>query len=212
MYRVTKALFVDVAVRRLQGLSSEASLHPQLTVRLAGADITLDAERPEYHRASLVTAPSTAPAAACSSTGASSPSAVAGSSTMEVLAYSTGMQRSSRLLSMRSANALLFLPKGPGVVKVGSLVPALLIRPLQFAPRGVSVHPTAALLDFPSSANSSTCFLSAAKVSGSAEATAYAHYGEASAKGNSKAESSEAQVLVRVGLLTVSDRVRVKMK
>eukprot|EP01032_Pedospumella_encystans_P018297 gene18297-20834_t len=47
---VTKALFVDPAVRRLQGLDSEACLHPQLTVTLAGSSIKLDPERPEYHR------------------------------------------------------------------------------------------------------------------------------------------------------------------
>lgn len=124
---VTKALFVDTAVKRLQGLDSEACLHPQLTVVLTGSSIKLDPERPEYHRAILI---SNGDGSGC------------------VQAYSTGNQRSSRLLSMLSANALLFLPQGPGVVEVGARVQALLIRPLTAAPRAVSVHPQAALLDF----------------------------------------------------------------
>ena len=124
---VTKALFVDPAVRRLQGLDSEACLHPQLTVTLAGSSIKLDPERPEYHRAILV----------ANEDGSGS-----------VHAYSTGNQRSSRLLSMLSANALLFLPQGPGVMEVGATVQALLIRPMTAAPNAHSVHPSAALLDF----------------------------------------------------------------
>jgi molybdenum cofactor synthesis domain-containing protein len=123
---VTKALFVDPAVRRLQGLDSEACLHPQLTVTLAGSSIKLDPERPEYHRAILVANETRAGV---------------------VSAYSTGNQRSSRLLSMLSANALLFLPRGPGTVEVGSTVQALLIRPMTAAPKASSVHPSAALLD-----------------------------------------------------------------
>lgn len=124
---VTKALFVDPAVRRLQGLDSEACLHPQLTVILAGSSIKLDPERPEYHRAILI-------------------SNADGSG--RVHAHSTGNQRSSRLLSMLSANALLFLPQGPGVIEVGTSLQALLIRPLTAPPKASSVHPKAALLDF----------------------------------------------------------------
>lgn len=124
---VTKALFVDTAVRRLQGLDSEACLHPQLTVTLAGSSIKLDPERPEYHRAILI-------------------SNADGSG--RVHAHSTGNQRSSRLLSMLSANALLFLPQGPGVIEVGTSLQALLIRPLTAPPKVSSVHPKAALLDF----------------------------------------------------------------
>ena len=124
---VTKALFVDPAVRRLQGLDSEACLHPQLTVTLAGGAIKLDPERPEYHRAILI----------ANEDGSGS-----------VSAYSTGNQRSSRLLSMLSANALLFLPQGPGTVEVGATVQALLIRPMTAAPKARSVHPSAALLDY----------------------------------------------------------------
>lgn len=124
---VTKALFVDTAVKRMQGLDSEACLHPQLTVILQGSSIKLDPERPEYHRAILLNAED-------------------GSGTVH--AFSTGNQRSSRLLSMLSANALLFLPQGPGVIEVGAKLQALLIRPLTPAPRVLSVHPSAALVDF----------------------------------------------------------------
>jgi gephyrin len=44
-----------------------------------------------------------------------------------LLADSTGNQASSRLLSMRSANALLELPQGEGVLEAGATVTALLI-------------------------------------------------------------------------------------
>jgi len=121
---VTKALFVDPAVRRLQGRRSEACLHAQLSVRLAGSPIRLDPERPEYHRAVL-----------CPGENG-------------VLAMSTGFQRSSRLVSMLQANALLFLPRGPGSIPVGASLQALVIGPLDFAPRGQSVHTSAALLDY----------------------------------------------------------------
>jgi gephyrin len=147
---VTKALFVDVALRRLQGLDSEACCHPQLTVTLASGrsgvaggeeGIQLDPERPEYHRAILVNDTS---------------SSGSGSGTGRVLAYSTGVQRSSRLLSMLSANALLFLPQaseGRRTIPVGATLQALLIRPLTAAPRAASVHPSAAALDFPDPAD-----------------------------------------------------------
>ncbi|HAJ35607.1 MAG TPA: hypothetical protein DCL15_07925, partial [Chloroflexi bacterium] len=46
------------------------------------------------------------------------------------IAESTGNQASSRLLSMRSANALLEVPQGEGVLAAGSIVTALLIGDL----------------------------------------------------------------------------------
>ena len=49
-------------------------------------------------------------------------------------APSTGNQISSRLLSARSANALLELPRATGVLKAGSEVSALLIDDLQMMP------------------------------------------------------------------------------
>ena len=128
---MTKALFVDTAVKRMQGLESDACLHPQLTVQLAGSSIHLDPERPEYHRAALI--PTTTKT---------------GQNSSLIHAYSTGNQRSSRLQSMLTANALLFLPQGPGVIEVGATLQALLIRPLVAATRGISIHPSAANLDY----------------------------------------------------------------
>eukprot|EP01038_Epipyxis_sp_PR26KG_P013753 gene13753-18445_t len=128
---VTKSLFVDPSLKRLQGLTSESCLHPQLLVKTCNSDIILDPERPEYHRAYLHV----------------------NSETGVVYAESTGNQRSSRLLSMKSANALLFLPQGPGVIKAGTDVVALLTRSLPSANYKQSVHYSAASLDFISSDN-----------------------------------------------------------
>jgi len=71
--------------------------------------LPLDADRPEYHRATVRWE-----------------NALHGGRG-GLLAVSTGMQASSRLLSMRSANALLELPQGRGVLEAGSAVTALLI-------------------------------------------------------------------------------------
>jgi gephyrin len=74
--------------------------------------LPLDSYRPEYHRAML-----------------------AWDATVEngrggLVAHSTGNQASSRLLSMRSANALLELPQGDGILPAGAQVSALLIGEL----------------------------------------------------------------------------------
>ena len=52
----------------------------------------------------------------------------------ELVAESTGGQISSRLLSMRSANALVELPKASGALPAGSTVSALLIADLAGMP------------------------------------------------------------------------------
>lgn len=173
---VTKALFVDTAVKRIQGLDSEACLHTQLTVQLAGSALNLDPERPEYHRAALVQ--------------------VSKHSSM-IHAYSTGNQRSSRLQSMLTANALLVLPQGPGVIEVGTTLQALLIRPLMVSSRLNSVHPSAAEIDFIDQEENTN-----------------------SIKSSSILESEDKYVsfprtivnkdwrIISVGLLTISDRVR----
>lgn len=112
---VTKTLFVDVALRRLQGLSAQESLHSEVTVTLVGdKPLVLDAERPEYHRVSIFSA------------GNASAPGSAG----KLYACSTGNQRSSRLLSMKSANGLLYLPQGPGVANLHKEYRALLIGSL----------------------------------------------------------------------------------
>jgi gephyrin len=74
--------------------------------------LPLDPERPEYHRAVVQW-----DAAAQAGQGG-------------FVAVSTGNQASSRLLSLRTANALLELPAGRGVLAQGSAVDALLIGEL----------------------------------------------------------------------------------
>lgn len=85
---VTFQLFVLPSIKLLSG-SSEDSVHPlMLKVSLQPAKVKLDAERPEYHRAV----------------------AVQDASTAKVFAFSTGSQLSSRLLSAKSVNCLVYLP------------------------------------------------------------------------------------------------------
>ncbi len=74
--------------------------------------LPLDSYRPEYHRAILAW------------------DAQADDGRGGLVAHSTGNQASSRLLSMRSANALLELPQGEGILPVGAAVSALLIGEL----------------------------------------------------------------------------------
>lgn len=106
---VTFYLLAVPAIRKLGGWAE-----PRL--RRVGAQLAqplpLDPERPEYHRAVVHW-----DAAATDGRGA-------------FVAVSTGNQASSRLLSLRSANALLELPAGSGTLPQGSLVDALLIGDL----------------------------------------------------------------------------------
>jgi gephyrin len=83
----------------------------RITVALA-QPLPLDPYRPEYHRAILDWDNQ-----ADDGRGA-------------LVAHSTGNQASSRLLSMRSANALLELPQGEGLLPAGAAVSALLIGEL----------------------------------------------------------------------------------
>lgn len=200
---VTKALFVDPALRRLQGLNSEACLHPQLSVVLAGDAIKLDAERPEYHRAELSTAPvdskgnSIIPHGFACVTG--------GGCNNIVYAKSTGFQRSSRLLSMLSANALLFLPKGPGTIEAGAQLTALLIRPLSPAPYASSVHLSAASMDFVNKAGLATQSASTTTDGSKAQYESFPRAVTATNASNSDTNSAD-WCTIKVGLLTVSDR------
>jgi gephyrin len=106
---VTFYLLCVPAIRKLAGWPD-----PLLRrVRAALAQpLALDPERPEYHRVVL-------------HWDRSVDDGQGG-----YLAASTGNQASSRLLSMRSANALLELPAGSGVLPVGAVVDALLIGEL----------------------------------------------------------------------------------
>lgn len=99
---VTFYLFVVPALRKMAGWS-EPGLR-QVRARLA-QPLPLDAYRPEYHRATL----RWDDGQDC------------------FVASSTGIQASSRLLSMRTANALLALPQREGVLAAGECVEALLI-------------------------------------------------------------------------------------
>lgn len=101
---VTFNLFVLPALRKLAGFQ-----HPQLTKIKAKLPQPVDLDpRPEYHRVVLSWKP-----------GEAVPSAI-----------STGSQCSSRLLSMRTANALLVLPPRSDTltrINVGEIVDALII-------------------------------------------------------------------------------------
>ena len=99
---VTFYLFVVPALRKMAGWR-EPGLR-QVQARLS-QPLPLDAYRPEYHRATLRWDGE--------------------QNCFE--ASSTGIQASSRLLSMRTANALLALPQREGVLAAGSSVEALLI-------------------------------------------------------------------------------------
>ena len=103
---VTYYLFVVPALRQLAGwpVPHLCRLQAQLAQPLP-----LDVYRPEYHRATLIW-----------------------DSTLNegrggYLAVSTGSQASSRLLSMRTANALLELPQAEGTLPAGAVVSALWI-------------------------------------------------------------------------------------
>jgi gephyrin len=119
-------LVVLPALRRMAGWAE-----PRLRrVRaFTTAPLKLDPERPEYHRATVAYGPP--------------PSAIADkvSSPNGCVWYavSTGNQISSRLLSARSANALLELPRAAGVVPAGTEVSALLIGDVRAMPSEANV-------------------------------------------------------------------------
>lgn len=146
-----------------------------------GASITLDPERPEYHRATLRT----------------------DSGTGRIYATSTGFQRSSRLLSMRSANALLFLPKGPGIVTTGTEVIALVVKSLTPTEYRYSVHYEAAKLDI--GVDCKPCLISSNDV----KVVQADDKASTSARGDKTSEKGKDWRNIRVALLTISDRVRI---
>ena len=83
-------LFCVPSIKLMLGYSLNESRNSVVTAKLMSSPIKLDTERPEYHRVTVVF----------------------DSKTSSFIASSTGRQISSRLLSMRDANALLHLPKG----------------------------------------------------------------------------------------------------
>ncbi len=106
---VTYYLLVAPAIRKLAGWPN-----PHLTRIQAHLDqaLQLDAYRPEFHRATA-----TWDSALNEGRGG-------------YRAVSTGIQASSRLLSMRTANVLLELPQAEGTLAAGEVVSALVIGDL----------------------------------------------------------------------------------
>lgn len=104
---VTFTLIVAPCLRALGGVreSGLRRIHCVLDETLR-----LDPERAEYHRVTLDWTRGNLP-----------------------VARSTGAQISSRLLSMRNADALIELPRGPGVVEKGAIASALLISDVRHA-------------------------------------------------------------------------------
>lgn len=103
---VTYYLFVVPALRQLAGWPDP---HLRRVQAHLAQPLMLDAYRPEYHRATLTW------------------DKLLNNGQGGYLATSTGSQASSRLLSMRSANALLELPQAEGVLPAGTVVSALWI-------------------------------------------------------------------------------------
>jgi len=106
---VTFHLACVPAIRKMSGWKDPSLRRIQVRV---SCDLKMDPHRPEYHRATLAW--------------------TIGSDGMgELVAESTGGQLSSRLLSARSANALLEIPAAAGIIPKGTLVSALLIGDLR---------------------------------------------------------------------------------
>jgi gephyrin len=103
---VTFHLFVLPSLHKLCGVSPVGL--PKVPVTL-GHEFPMD-PRPEYHRA-VVTVGDDG----------------------QLVAVSTGGQRSSKVGSLRSANALICMPSGKGVVEKGSKVKALLMNAVRSA-------------------------------------------------------------------------------
>lgn len=124
---VTFALCVKPAVRRMSGYLNP---HPPRIHAVLGHDIVLDHERPEYHRAVLHWPEGTVRDVQdkVDMTLGNCPYQVNLGTENLPTAISTGRQISSRLTSMKGAEVLLELPKGPGFCGKDTRVSALLIR------------------------------------------------------------------------------------
>ena len=106
---VTFFLFVAPALRKMQGR------HPYALPRIgvtAAEPLKRDPYRPEYHRVTL-------------SWDEALHDGLGG-----YRALSTGSQKSSRLMSMLDADALVEIPAGEGVIVPGAVVPAIDLRQL----------------------------------------------------------------------------------
>jgi molybdenum cofactor synthesis domain-containing protein len=97
---VTFEVFVRPALRKMQGFSQLQ--RPTLRVRM-GFDAQATAERTEYHRVTMKKEGS------------------------DLVAYSTGSQSSSRLMSLAGAHALVRVPPGDQGLRTGDYVEALIL-------------------------------------------------------------------------------------
>jgi len=126
---VTFHLVVVPTLRRMMGWRDPRLRRVHVVV---SSDLKLDPERPEYHRATL----DWQEQLTTTTLGAFTPGASADDvkSTPHLpAAHSTGKQVSSRLTSMRGAEVLMELPRGPGMVAKGTVVSALVIGNLSSA-------------------------------------------------------------------------------
>ena len=174
---VCKGLLVDPAMKRLSGLGINQCMPPQLQIKVSGeVSLKLDPERPEYHR-SVITYGKEG-----------------------LMAMSTGNQRSSRLMSMRSSNAVLCLPQQEGFVEPGTTVTALLTGPLPSPPKDISYHQ----VNVPSSSS----YVSTSPIisSPSADTPSISKTKLSNPYFPKDSKNIGKKLPVRVGLLTVSDR------
>eukprot|EP00955_Chlamydomonas_euryale_P115284 366339-Chlamydomonas_euryale.AAC.2 len=119
------ACFHLVVAPALRAMRGAADPEPRRVLVALAQPLALDPERPEYHRATLHFGQ---PPSGCP--------CVPGDAAQQQRwwAVSTGGQASSRLLSARSANALLELPRAAGTLPAGAEVSALLIGDLRDMP------------------------------------------------------------------------------
>ena len=99
---VTFHLFVAPALRCLRGVPVPQCVPARVPVTVTSR-LPLDPERPEFHRVIVYR-----------DAGGSGGSGLA--------AVSTGLQRSSRLTSMRTANGMLCLPRAEGALDAGTVL------------------------------------------------------------------------------------------
>lgn len=105
---VTFHLFVLPSLHAMSGISPAGLTKISVTL---GHDFKLDPGRPEYHRAVVTVGQDGV-----------------------LSAISTGVQRSSRVGSLKGANALLCMPKGSGPMQKGTKVDALLMSNVRIRP------------------------------------------------------------------------------
>ena len=133
--------------------------HPPISVEIA-KDIRMDPVRPNYHRCVVYW----------------------DKAKNKFIGHSTGNQRSSRLLSCKSANCLLRIPQKNGILSKGTTVKALVIGDL--------------IPDMPPNENDE-------------ETKEHEHYGMDCSCGSGKEHSKMERAVnknIKIGVLTVSDR------